>query len=245
MRARCYHLQFQNTDRIPDANAVAEEGIRQVLDRAFGDCTDNDLVGVSINHPALDTEILIPFDSKDRMTTAKVMELIENVQQSKRELDFDSDIVIQATIITPPNGQGYIKMTKGRVEVNVPKHPEIFTPIKNNDWLCFARSVVTAKARAQYSQFGDTSVKWRQIQKGDRYTLQKNLAVELMLKADLLTHTKKTCGIPEYKKIQKVLVEEGFQLKVFSHDHFNACVFDESVAECHPLYIFHHDNHYK
>ncbi len=52
------------------------------------------------------------------------------------------------------------------------------------------------------------------------------------------------CGHPEFEKIQRAINREGFQLKIFSHDHFDSIIFDQELVGYHTLYIYHHGNHF-
>ncbi|WP_169716431.1 DNA polymerase [Oceanimonas doudoroffii] len=233
-----------------DAEAVARAAFDKVLTDTFREGAPRDLVGVSINHPCLDHEILVLFGDKTETTTEKIMSVIASVQQSKKELDFDDTMEVKVTRVTPPEGSGYRKMIKGRFEDVFTRHSgghgSVFIKIKNNDWLCFARAVVVARARIQYYTLGDKSVKWDTIRRGDsdRRSSQRILALDLMTRAGLLGGQKRTCGVPEFKKIQNLLVPEGFQLKIFSHDHFDSRIFDDELVGPIPLYIYHHDNHF-
>ncbi len=249
LKASCFYMTFKNSDKIPDAELVARTGIEKVLKKAFQKCKPSDLVGIAISHPALDTDIMVQFGNESTVTCDKVMDTINNVQQSKRELDFSHHMLLKFTIISPPTGEGYMRMSRGRFEEFFKKNStgpnSIFIPIENSDSLCFPRAVVVGRARIQHHRMGDKSVKLYQIVKGDRYRLQKDLAVELISEAGLMGFNgKRGWGIPEYKEIQRVLVKQGFQLKIFSHDHFDCKIFDEEIMGLLPIYIYHHNNHY-
>ncbi len=99
LTARCYFMTFRNTADIPDAEAVARAGIDQILRKAFADCGENDLVGVQIDHLALDSQILFHFGDVKTTTADNVLNTIFKVQQSKRELTFDEDMIIKITSI--------------------------------------------------------------------------------------------------------------------------------------------------
>ena len=245
-------MRFKDEEGMRDAEEVARWGIQRVLDNAFRDAKENDLVGIAVNHPALDSEIYVPFGSTDQSTVGRVMELIENVQQSKKELTFSEDMEIRVTRITPPSGKGKRHLSGGRFSELFSKyssgHGSTFIPILNNDYLCFARSVVVAKNRVQYYDLGDASVPFKKICEGERRvkqnSLQTQLAFGLMREAGLLSMVDSQCGIPEFKKIQAVLRKEGFALKVFSYEFNDAIIFDDEIEEAIPLYIYHHQNHF-
>lgn len=78
-----------------------------------------------------------------------------------------------------------------------------------------------AKTRHQYFTLGDKTVPWKTIKAGDkdRHTMQKRLAHDLLKKAGL-SQFNGPWSYHHFQQIQKVLVKEGFQLKVFSHDDY-------------------------
>jgi len=110
-----YFFGFKDQDKILDAEAVARAGFDAVLSETFKHASDRDKVGVSISHPTLDTEVLVAFGDKDETTTDKIMEMIGMVQQSKKELNFDDTMTVKVTRITPPQGEGYRPLKKGRL----------------------------------------------------------------------------------------------------------------------------------
>lgn len=65
-------------------------------------------VGVEVTHPGLHTPILIPFGDAERNTLEMVMRVIEQVQQSCKELKFDEGLLVTVTTIEYPWGTGEI-----------------------------------------------------------------------------------------------------------------------------------------
>ena len=102
--------------------------------------------------------------------------------------------------------------------------------IQNDDDLCCARAIVTAKAKL------DKHDKWGSIRKG--CTVQTKLAEELHKQAGV---NQGSCGIEEVKSFQKVL--DGYQLHVVSADHFNGIIYAGPGAE-NKIYLYYHDQHY-
>ncbi len=94
-----YYVEFDKLDKIQNVNLVARTAFDKVLEDAFNDWGESDLVGVSIDHPSLDHEILVRFSGRHGVTTDKVLEVISGVQQSKKDLDFDSIKTIIVTYI--------------------------------------------------------------------------------------------------------------------------------------------------
>lgn len=53
----------------------------------------NDMIGVEINHSALDKRIIVPFSQN--MSSENIINLIERVQQSQRGLSFDDKLILK------------------------------------------------------------------------------------------------------------------------------------------------------
>lgn len=110
------------------------------------------------------------------------------------------------------------------------KDKRCFIRIQNNDNLCLARAVVTAKARI------DGHDQWNSIRQGRN--IQKVLAVQLHEKTGVpLTK----CGIEEAKHFKNVL--KDYQINILSKEHFNGIIFSGPETE-KRLYIYHHDDHF-
>jgi len=230
---------------------VGREGVVRVIDEAFNQCSPEDVVGLEISHPALDAEILTPFTCRELTTVAKVMEVIASVQQSRRILSFNCDMINKATVDTlPPEERGYLKFSDTDFDEFFRNHStecggKIFTSLMNEDSSCFFRAVVVAQARTKSLKWRQKDVKWDQIKRGNKYKLQTTMADELMEKAGLSTHHPlQPCGISEIRKVQDVMIGEGFQLKIFSHSHFVASIFDEALEGLEYLYILHRHTQY-
>ncbi len=107
---------------------------------------------------------------------------------------------------------------------------DVLVRIQNQDELCCARALVTAKARL------DKHEKWDTIRQGR--PIQATLATTLHRDADVPLGK---CGIPEIKQFQTCLVD--YQINVVSREHFNAIIFSGPDSE-NKLYVYHHDDHY-
>jgi len=250
VRASCHYLGFRDLNGIKNLETVARAGIGRVLDVAFEGCSPDDVVGLEISHPTLDTEIIVPFGPREKTTLDKVMEVIAAVQQSRRDLSFNGDMIIKATVVTPPSGSGYLKFSDAEFVSFFNQHSSagggnIFIKIENSDSSCFFRAVVVAQARIRYLKWDQKEVKWYQIRQGKKYKLQTYLAYDLKKKAGLAAHPpNRPCGMAEIQKVQRVMISEGFQLKIFSHTHFDTSIFDEALEGLEYIYIYHHHNHY-
>ena len=127
------------------------------------------------------------------------------------------------------DNQGSVKNQKE----NFPGHGSAFVTIKNQDNMCCARAIVTAKALI------DNHPKYSTIRQGDhhRRTIQKRLAVDLLTKAGLKDQK---CGFPEIQKMQKVL-GPLYQIKVW--DRFRELLF-ETDTSVKVLHIYLDNSHY-
>ena len=67
---------------------------------------EDDRVGVCIKHPALNTDILIPFRRPDLLNGESIMAQIEKVSQSSKDFEMDSLMKITFTVAYKPEGQG-------------------------------------------------------------------------------------------------------------------------------------------
>ncbi len=102
--------------------------------------------------------------------------------------------------------------------------------IQNQDELCCARALVTAKARL------DKHEKWDTIRQGR--PIQATLAADLHRDAGVPLGI---CGIPEIKQFQEYLID--YQINVVSKEYFGAIIYSGPEAD-KKLYIYSHDDHY-
>ena len=206
-----------------------------MLELAFSDGEESDLVGMEFAHAALDTPILIPFSRQDALNPEKILVTIQKVMQSKRALTFDENLVVKVTCVKPPQGKGRRKRNTVKFDVWYLDRWSIIQ-IRNKDDLCCARALIVAKARLEKDP------RWEAIPKADqnRYTLQKRLMQELMEEAGLKDHTG-GCGIPELKKFEVVLF--GYQIKVFDREKTNKLLFQRPQAQ-KIFHLYLNNRHY-
>ena len=116
-----------------------------------------------------------------------------------------------------PNGEG----RKRYPFVNIDKMLKIkkcILIIENNDKMCCARALVTAKAKLEKHD------KWESIRKG--FEPQRQLALPLHEMANVEVGA---CGIPEIKAFQSVM--KDYQIYVVSKEHFNDIIYQGTEAE--------------
>lgn len=102
--------------------------------------------------------------------------------------------------------------------------------IQNDDALCCARAIITAKAKL------DQHKNWNSIRMGR--DIQTRLAEQLHKDANVPLQR---CGLEEIKLFQTVLPD--YQINVVSKDHFHGIVFQGPESE-NKLYLYYHDEHF-
>jgi hypothetical protein len=136
LKGNCFSLTWRNLQEAPDLETVVLEAFQDLIDQAFEGTTDpNDLVNVQIDHPALDTPIYIGFSPREKLTPNRLLLLVQSVQQSKRDLRFDSKMHVRFTRIQFPRG-GKGGRTCGDHAKWMEQHSRsggFFVQIKNND----------------------------------------------------------------------------------------------------------------
>jgi len=188
------------------------------------------MIGLELNHPALDEPILLPFRPADTLTADQILSLIERVNQSRSELAFDQFLTIRAVIVQNPAGGGrqrrsdianlddwvashcahggsLIKVGSAFLSVKYSRDIYYFQ-IVNKDKLCFLRAVVTAKA------YFDEDPQRNTIRKGDNDRNTEQTRRMKALKSDAGIDHKGPCGMADYEKVQTCPMLAGYQLKI-------------------------------
>jgi len=97
-----FNIQFRRVQGINRNN------IRQILDNILRQQLANlhteDRVGVEINHPSLDKRVLVPFTEAGTLSAEKILSVIERIQQSNPEFQFDEDIRLKLVIVNNSRG---------------------------------------------------------------------------------------------------------------------------------------------
>ncbi len=91
---RGFCVRFHDLDQVPDINQLLHDGLDRLLDTAFEDAGPNDRVGVEVNHPNLGFPILVPFRARQQLNTDTILRHVEQVQQSKRDVTIDDEMVL-------------------------------------------------------------------------------------------------------------------------------------------------------
>lgn len=127
-----------------------------VLDQVFNDAQQQDQIGIEIRHPGLDRPILIPFRQRDMLDAETILKYIEEAAQSNLTFTLDENMVWQVTKIGVPAGSApKRKMTSNFNDWLKGKnsgHGGSVLKIENNDNLCLARALVTAKCHSEHEE---------------------------------------------------------------------------------------------
>ena len=103
------------------------------------------LVHISVQCPELDFPISLPFMKLSQLNAERFLSGIERVLQSYEQFVLDETLEIELNNVSLPSG-GTGKRCK-YVDLCNFTRKRCFIPIQNNDELCCARAIVTAKAR--------------------------------------------------------------------------------------------------
>ncbi|CAC5364845.1 unnamed protein product [Mytilus coruscus] len=189
----------------------------------------DDLIRISIQCPELDFPITIPFMKVAQLSAETMLREIEKVLQSYEQFVLDSSLEIEITHVDMPKGSGR-KSCKFVDIGRFLKDKKCIIQIQNNDELCCARALITAKANI------DKHPKWESIRKGCK--IQQDMAIELHEKANI--HLK-ACDLEDIKQFPRAM--NDCQIHVVSKEHFNGIIFQGPEAE-KKIYLYHHNEHY-
>ena len=227
--ASTYKVNFKDLDVAEDVLTT----LKRLFTAIFSDLTrgtkSEDLVRLTVQSPSLDYPIIIPFLRITELTADRFMSEIERVLQSNEDFTIDESLIFEVTLVDMPSGGAGKRCKFVNTEKFVLDKRSIIQ-IQNQDDLCCARAIVTAKAKL------DNHEQWNNIRQGRR--IQEEMARQLHQQADVPLVR---CGIEEIKKFQSVL--PGFQIHVLSKEHFNSIIYSGPESE-KKMYLYHHDNHY-
>ena len=205
------------------------EGVRQLLKRILQDvkermkCRPDDYLRLNLHHPSLQSDIWFEFTQSKNLNKDLVMNKIEAVQQSKKDLtltDGAAELELFHVNYYQGSGGNQMKHLQGNVETFKNEKRSIVR-IMNEDTICFARAIVVARCHAQKPADKDSreyaawNQRWERIKRrGILFKKQRNEAVELMKSADCDLWQCGGSGPQDWVKLQKVL-EPQYRLKVY------------------------------
>lgn len=187
------------------------------------------LVRLTVQSPSLDYPIIIPFLRIKELTPDRFMSEIERVLQSNEDFVIDESLSLQVTLVDMPEG-GARKKCKFVNTEKFLQTKKCILQIQNNDDLCCARAIVTAKARIEKHE------KWESIRKGGN--MQETMAIQLHTQAGVALVK---CGVEEVKLFQKIMPQ--YQIHVISQQHFNGIIYKGPESE-KKIYLYLHDGHF-
>lgn len=152
----------------------------------------HDRVRLTLTSRYLHHEIWLPFMRPEELDADRVMIEVDRVVQSNDQWLFDA-VDIHFIHAPLPAGAGYLRGL-GSLSSYLEKK-KCFIRIPSKDNMCFARAIVTARARLQQDP------RWNSIRQGRHVQLQ--LARELHAAAGIREGI--PCGKEEWDKVQQVL----------------------------------------
>ncbi|WAR14681.1 ZN358-like protein [Mya arenaria] len=216
-------------DGLPNILKTLKQIFQSILEHITDVIPVTDLVRISIDNPELDFPITLEFMPRHQLTVDRILSEIERVLQSYQQFVVDEAFNIDIVHVQNPYGKGHSK--KPFVDISrLLKSKGSVIQIRNNDELCCARAIVTAKARVE------NHPEWNNIRQGR--SIQQILAEQLHVKAGVPLGK---CGIEEVKKFQAALPQ--YQIHVLSKDHFNGIIYDGLEGGV-PIFLYYHDGHY-
>ena len=228
-----YTFQFTDTfanQELSQYHNRLHEIFQSVLDTTTRDITEHDQVRFVLHSPQLGPPISLPFMSRERLTTDRVLSEIGRVVQSNHEFRLNDSVNVNLIHVEMPHGGKGTKRSEVNLERHLTKKRSIIR-IQNKEELCLARALVVAKAKidnnSQYKSIVD-----------HRWPLQTRIAQELDQKANVSLGS---CGINEVKQFQTALSE--YQINIVSKEHQNAILYTGPEQE-KRIYLCLHDNYY-
>lgn len=224
-----YKVNFKNIEVTEDVLLTLKRIFKAIFEDITKGAKSNDLVRLVVECPSLDYPIVVPFGKLPTLTPERFMAEIERVLQSNEDLVIDESLTLEVTLVDMPEG-GARKRCKF---VNTDKFlfdKRSIIQIKNNDDLCCARAIITAKAKIDHHE------KWNSIRFG--CDIQRQLAMQLHSDAKIPPGK---CGLDEIEQFQKILI--NYQINVVSKEHFNGIIYTGPDVD-NKIYLFFHDGHF-
>ena len=210
-----------------NANDLVINVFAKLYDEITKVCRAKDKIRIVFNHPDLMYPISSPFFSIASLSPHFMINMIERVCQSRRELKIEEDLEADFLIIHMPFGAGPVSP----IDSFISKRKSIKI-IYNNDQLCALRAVLVSKA------FYDKDPKRNELCKINSIELNKRTL-------ELLRATKlepEEFGIDKFKVIEEYL--KDYQITVINgNSKTNEPIFVGNSNKKH-LYIWYINKHY-
>ena len=85
-----YKLQWIDIEDSPSNRQTIHTGISKILQKVVDDGQPEDMIGCSVDHPALDVPITIAYSKQEKMTANKIANLITNAATSSHGILIDN-----------------------------------------------------------------------------------------------------------------------------------------------------------
>ena len=118
-----------------------------VLEEAKDGLAPNDLGRVLIDHEALEGPIVVPLQPLEEQNAESVIHAIQNVLNSKQDLDINDALNITVGVIDLPKGAGRKKITKLIGDNNSIHRKRSMVEIVNEDEMCMACAIGVARCK--------------------------------------------------------------------------------------------------
>ena len=239
------HASFKNFEELPphQLEPLFDDVTKQINSMLHTEPSDK--IRMTINHPALDMGIHIPFTDAAQLTGSIILNEIEKVLQSNADFRMnDGNMTFDVTHTHPPQGCG--RMSKSTIDSAVfAKKKTSLVQINNTkDSMCFARAVVVGMCHVNREPTEEWKKRWGLIRNPDR-NLQKTEAENLLEETGISPST--PCGQDEYNIIQTYLYAKDYVIKVHQQHSSVEMVYLHPGVEnikTKVIHLYFHQNHY-
>ncbi|MCP4052215.1 MAG: hypothetical protein GY739_03950, partial [Mesoflavibacter sp.] len=168
-----FRAKFGKTFRGMDDMQGLFDGL---ISTAFAGASDRAVCGLQMNHDhlKLGRPALIPFQTKDKLSSGAVFAFFEKLHQSNLQCDLDT-FVFESVIVEPPQvGTRRAKQYILNYHKYVENNNRIIMKIQNDDQRCLTRAVACGMARALRNDSPRHKTTWYTIRQPEnrRYKAQ-------------------------------------------------------------------------
>ena len=218
-----YEIGFQPIDGAFDKhNARVIELFNQLDEFIDNKANSNDKVRVIFFHDDLHYPISTPLISYNQFQIMDIVNMIENVCQSKRTLSIDQNLSLNVLIVKMPQGSGNV-INDYLLDSNCLK------VIVNRDYMCAIRAVLVAKAFFDNDPQKNDLIKYSSTEL-NRRTLRVANATKLL---------NQPCTLDDIRKIEMYLQE--YRISVYEGKN---CIREGDKQLRKHLYLLYVNNHY-
>ena len=218
-----YKIRFpRECNSFEEANRLVKKIFDGLYKYIFDNTKPKDKVRVVFSHPSLLNNVSCPFIDIENFSAKLMIDMLQRVSQSNRELKVDSDLLCMVQIVDMPVGSG------SRMDQYIIKNNSI--KIANNDNLCAVRAILIAIA---YLEKDPCRYKYCKL-----YNKKFEEKVQALAKACKIPD--KPCSIKEIQIIESYL--KDYSISVLNED------FQDFLYKSNPrdkfIYLWYINNHY-